>query len=243
MNEDDDQQGTAPNGTDGPERQESIWTTLDGSTPVRPQPEASPLTFTKPEPRPLTFPAPPAPAAQQAAGPWPADRPVFVLATWWARAGAWILDNLLFGILISFVTIPLALALGMTVEEATFFLAGGDLEPPDSVTQPALAYALLALQILGPPIIAAAFLLRWAGQTPGKRATGVRVVTEDGAPLTFGRALLRELVWKTMIIVPLAGITFFVALLANYLWPLRDPQNRAGQDFFAKTRVVTAPKR
>lgn len=241
MNEDDDQQGTAPHGTGGHEPQESIWTTLDGSTPVRPQPEASPLTFTKPEPRPLTFPAPPAPAAQQAA-PWSEDRPVFVLATWWARAGAWILDNLLFGILVSFATIPLALALGMTVEEATIFLSGGDLEPPSSVTQPAFAYALLALQILAPPIIAAVFLTRWAGQTPGKRATGIRVVTEDGAPITLGRALKRELVWKTLLIVPLAGITFFVAFLANYLWPLRDPQNRAGQDYFAKTRVVTAPR-
>lgn len=234
MNEEDDQQGSAA--------QESIWRPLDGSAPVRPQPAAAPLSFTKPEPRPLAFPASPAQAAQAPLGGAAGDRPVFVLAGWGGRLAAYIIDNIAFGLLVSCITLPLALALGMTIEESVTFLGGGNFEPPDSVTQPALAYALLALQVLAPPTIAAVVLWRWAGQTPGKRALGIRVVLEEGTPMTFGRALQRELIAKTLILVPLTAITFGLAFLANYLWPLRDPQNRAGHDYLAKTRVVTAPK-
>lgn len=240
MNDEDDQQAEAP--------QESIWQPLDGSAPVRPQPSAPPLSFTKPEPRPLPFPASPASAAQDAFGRPAADasaggRAVFVLAAWWPRAGAYIIDNLVFGLLAMCVTLPLALALGMTVEEAARFLGGGDFQPPDSVAQPALAYLVLAVQILAPPTLAAVFLARWRGQTPGKRAVGITVVLEEGTPMTFGRAVQREVVAKTLILVPLTAITFGLALVANYLWPLRDAQNRAGHDFFAKTRVVKAPER
>lgn len=232
MTDDDDKQvpGEAP---------ESIWRQLDGSTPVRPQPQATPLSFTKPEPRPLTFPQAPA-AAAQAQPPAIGGQPVFVLANWGSRFGAYVIDNILFGIIVFCLTLPAAMALGMSAEEALVFLSGS-LEVPKSVDQPALAWALVAAQAIAPPLIAAVFLARWAGQTPGKRLVGLRVVPEDATPMTFGRAFQREVVAKTLIIVPLTGITFGIAFLANYLWPLKDAQNRAGHDFFAKTRVVTAP--
>lgn len=232
MNDEDDQQAEAP--------QESIWQPLDGSAPARPEPAAAPFTFTKPEPRPLAFPSAPAPGETQDPFGRPAEtggRPVFVLANWGARFGAYIIDNIVFGIVVLFATMPAAIALGMTVEEAFNFL-GGSFKLPDTVTTPALAWALFGLQILGPPFLAAGFLALRAGQTPGKSAVGIRVVPEDGTPMTFGRAVQREVVAKTLILVPLAALTLLVAFLANYLWPLRDAQNRAGHDFFAKTRVV-----
>lgn len=217
---------------------ESIWQPLDGSAPKPAQPEPAPLSFTKPEPRPLTMPAAPQAAVPQVDPQ--SGRAVFVLGGWGQRLGAYLLDNLLFGFVVLMLTLPGAIAVGMTLEEGIVFLSGS-MEVPEAVKQPALAWGLFALQVLGPPTIAAAFLARWQGQTPGKRVIGLRVVTEEGAPMSFGRALQRELVAKTLIVGALTVITFGIAFLANYLWPLRDAQNRAGHDFFAKTRVVTAP--
>src|SRR5882672_8253881 len=54
------------------------------------------------------------------------------------------------------------------------------------------------------------------GQTLGKQATGIRIVRDDGQPMTFGRALLREGVGKYL----LALITLYVYLIVDYLWPL-----------------------
>ncbi len=215
----------------------SIWQPLDGSAPRLPDPAPAPLSFSKPDPRPLTMPAPPQPAVPRIDPR--TGQAVFVLGGWGQRLGAYLLDNLLFGFVVFLLTLPGAIAVGMTLEEGIVFLSGS-MEVPDAVAQPALAWGLFALQVLGPPTIAAVFLSLWRGQTPGKRVTGLRVVTEEGAPMSFGRALQRELVAKTLIIGALTVITFGVAFLANYLWPLRDPQNRAGHDFFAKTRVVTA---
>ncbi len=222
---------------DDDRERESIWQPLDGSAPQPRAAEPSPLSFTKPEPRPLAFPAPTpaAPAVDPSSG-----RAVFVLGGWWQRLGAYVLDNLLFGFIVLMVTLPATVALGMTLEEGVVFLSG-NFEVPETVRQPELAWAVLAAQLLSPPLIAAAFLVRWQGQTPGKRALGLRVVGEDGAPLTFGRAVQRELVAKTFLVGVVTVLTFGIGFLANYLWPLRDPQNRAGHDFFAKTRVVTAP--
>ncbi len=69
------------------------------------------------------------------------------------------------------------------------------------------------------------------GQTLGKMALGIRVVTaEDGEPLGVGRAGLRILVW-TVLAIP-AGLGFLTAL-----W---RPDRRGLHDRFAGTRVVRA---
>lgn len=228
-----------PQPSEEPRERESIWQPLDGSAPKPPTPAAAPLSFTKPEPRPLTFPSAPAPAAPVVdAG---SGQQVFVLGAWGPRLGAYLLDNLLFGFIVLLLTLPASLALGMTLEEGMVFLSGS-MEVPSSVRTPELAWVLFGAQALAPPLVAAAFLTRWQGQTPGKRVVGLRVVTEEGTPLTFARALQRELIAKTLLVGVLTVITIGIAFLANYLWPLRDPQNRAGHDIFAKTRVVTAPR-
>jgi uncharacterized RDD family membrane protein YckC len=72
------------------------------------------------------------------------------------------------------------------------------------------------------------------GQTLGKQATGIRIVRDDGQPMTFGRALLREGVGKYL----LALITLYVYLVVDYLWPLWDRENQALHDKIASTHVV-----
>jgi uncharacterized RDD family membrane protein YckC len=73
------------------------------------------------------------------------------------------------------------------------------------------------------------------GQTLGKQATGIRIVRDDGQPMTLGRALLREGVGKQL----LGIITLYIYLVVDYLWPLWDRKNQALHDKIASTHVVT----
>jgi len=69
------------------------------------------------------------------------------------------------------------------------------------------------------------------GQTLGKMATGIKVVTAgSGSPLDLGRALLRTVIWL-LLAIP-AGLGFLTTLLS------RD--HRGLHDRFARTRVVRA---
>lgn len=209
----------------------SIWQTLDGSTPVRP---AEPSRFTKPSTGPLEFPglAPSRPST--GGGPAVTDdgRTVLTLAGWGSRLGAFLLDNLIAGFLVLLVSVPAAMAMGMSFDQALTFLSSAEI--PSGVGSSDKFYALFVAQSLAQPTLLAIFLTRWNGQSPGKRALGLRVVRETGEPMTFAVAVRREVLAKTILIV----LTFGLAFIPNYLWPLWDDQNRAGHDFLAKTRVV-----
>ena len=66
-----------------------------------------------------------------------------------------------------------------------------------------------------------------AGQTPGKRLMGVRVVRSDGQRLHLGNAIRRELAY------PLSGLLFL-----GYLWILFDNRRQGWHDKLAGTIVV-----
>ena len=66
-----------------------------------------------------------------------------------------------------------------------------------------------------------------AGQTPGKRVMGVRIVRTDGQRLNFGNALRRAIGYV------LSGILFL-----GYLWILFDDQRQGIHDKLAGTMVV-----
>ena len=66
-----------------------------------------------------------------------------------------------------------------------------------------------------------------AGQTPGKRVMGVRVVRTDGKRIKFGNALRRWI-----------GYTLSAILLLGYLWILFDNRRRGFHDKLAGTMVV-----
>jgi uncharacterized RDD family membrane protein YckC len=68
-----------------------------------------------------------------------------------------------------------------------------------------------------------------SGQTVGKRATSIRVISSlDGGPIGFGRGLLRYL-GKVI-----SGLAFGL----GYRWMLWDPQRQTWQDKIANTFVV-----
>ena len=86
-------------------------------------------------------------------------------------------------------------------------------------------------------VTAALYLLFWllydigfwmlAGQTPGKRVMGVRVVRTDGKRLKLGNALRREI-----------GYWLSAILFLGYLWILFDNRRQGFHDKLAGTMVV-----
>jgi uncharacterized RDD family membrane protein YckC len=81
-------------------------------------------------------------------------------------------------------------------------------------------------------IVGVYFVLFWstAGQTPGMRIMGVRVIARDGRPPGVGRSCVR------LIGLGLAIIPFFL----GFVPALIDERRRALQDFLAGTVVLYA---
>jgi uncharacterized RDD family membrane protein YckC len=132
-------------------------------------------------------------------------------AGWWPRAGAVVLDGLLVGL-------PVGVAIAL--------IAGEDASSLDGTS-------LRAITWLAGVVYATLMLTYRHGQTLGKQATAVRVLTEDGMSVRPGRSAARESVKA------LFGVTV-VLYVIDVLWPLWHPENRALHDLIAGTRVVRA---
>ena len=74
------------------------------------------------------------------------------------------------------------------------------------------------------------------GQTVGKQAMGIRVVRENGQPMTIPSAIVRETLGRQLISL----LSYGLYLFPDYLWPLRDSRNQALHDKIARTFVVAA---
>ena len=74
------------------------------------------------------------------------------------------------------------------------------------------------------------FELAWSGQTPGKRALGIRVVRDEGFPVDAGAAVIRNVVRVVEFAFGIYVISALVMLLS--------PQNKRPGDFAAGTIVV-----
>ena len=101
---------------------------------------------------------------------------------------------------------------------------------PAQVSFPTMGLVTL-LNFLIPLIYQTAFLY-WRGQTIGKMALGIKVVTPEGAGLGLGKCIGR----------PLAEILSGCLLLIGYLMVLWDPEKRALHDRLAGTRVIKVRK-
>jgi uncharacterized RDD family membrane protein YckC len=187
--------------------------------PVEPAPAFSPPTA----PGYGTSPVPPGafapPSAAAAHEPW-------VLAEWWRRAVAAIIDGVIVTIAVVILLIPLA-AVGLSVDTdggAVAFAVG-------------LLVVVLAL-VVASFLYAPVLMARTNGQTVGKMAVDIRVVRASGRRMDFGWAFLREVVVKAFGFGILSSFTFGLASLLDYLWPLWDSENRALHDFAVDTRVI-----
>ncbi len=136
-------------------------------------------------------------------------------ASWWARAGALVLDWIIVGAV-----------------WFCFFLLAGVLE----TTAPTLrTISLIAgvVVIIALPIYNYCFLQSWNGATVGKRLLGIAVVRERSnhtlpASSLFGRWAMTNCL----------GILCNIGALLDHLWPLWDDKNQTIHDKVVSSIVV-----
>ena len=136
---------------------------------------------------------------------------VLYVASWWARFAAYLLDQ----ILMSAVLIGGLLLVDVGESDALFIA---------TVISGVLVYLLY-----NPLLVAFNH-----GQTLGKKLLGMRVTNKDLTPTGLGRAVLRELVFKTF------GSILSPFNLIDYLWAAGREDRRALHDLGAGTVVVQA---
>ena len=153
----------------------------------------------------------------------------YTLASWWSRVGAQLIDGLIVGVGALILFLPVGAALGVGFAD-------------DSDATVWAAVAGLLLWVLCVAIIAFLYapvlMARTNGKTVGRMVLGIRVVRTSGERITFGFALLREVLIKTVIFGIAGSFTAGIAPLLDVLWPLWDEENRALHDFIVNTRVV-----
>ena len=163
----------------------------------------------------------------------PTDTPVagrWQLSGWWRRAGAQVIDGIVVGViaLVLFAIFAAFAGGGFLVGDTTGYIAAvlGILGFGLCVVVAALVYAPL-------------MMAKTNGKTLGRMACGIRVVRANGRPITFGYATVREVLVKWLLIGVIAGsLTFGLAALVDYLWPLWDEENRALHDFVVDSRTI-----
>ena len=154
--------------------------------------------------------AAPAPAAAVLAAPAPASAPE--LASWPRRVAAKLIDWA--------AVVGAGIAAALT--SAPFATASGEL----GSVGVAIVIAWILFAILSPWLMVAIW-----GQTPGKMALGIKVVTDDAGRVGYLRALGR---YFSEVVL---GI-FYLPLFVSYLWPLWDGRRQTLHDKAART-VVT----
>ena len=136
-----------------------------------------------------------------------------VLAGWWSRVGALLIDGLIIG------TGSIILLIAITAPFSVGFFADENVGIVSIVV--GLLFATLCVTIVA-FLYAPAMMARTNGQTLGRMALGIRVVRAKGQPMTFGFAMLREVPVKALLFGIAASLTFGLASLADALWPLWD---------------------
>lgn len=189
------------------------------------QPPPGPGPQQWPPAQPAGVPGYPPPAPDPFAG----GGPVYELSGWWRRVGAALIDAFLVAIATVILSAPVG---GFTSTSGT---GDNSLDFKFHLNGVGLTINILVFICLIPLVMA-----RTNGRTVGKIATGIRVVREDGQPVDFGFALVRDFLVKNLLFGFAAVFTLGIATLLNYLWPLWDDQNRALHDRMVKSRVVRA---
>jgi uncharacterized RDD family membrane protein YckC len=152
-----------------------------------------------------------------------------VLASWWSRVGAAIIDGLIIGAAAMVILIPLGVGV--------FASGSSDSEGGVIAFVIGLILAVIALAVVA-LIYAPVMMWKTNGKTVGRMVTGIRVVRANGQPMDFGTAALREVVVKALGVGIAASLTGGIAYLVDVLWPLWDDENRALHDFPTNTRTV-----
>lgn len=152
--------------------------------------------------------------------PWVAQTGGY--ASYWARAGGYILDAIIVAIISVVVQLPLH---GWhTAYTNTAGTRVGHLQ---------FDMAALVLQAAIVTVYATVFLGARRGQTPGMMAARIRLVSADsGGPVGYGRALARA------VLAYVLGIVLFFPLVIDLLWPIWDKRNQTLHDKAVRSVVI-----
>jgi uncharacterized RDD family membrane protein YckC len=155
--------------------------------------------------------------------------PAYVLSGWWRRVGAAVIDGIVIalGALVLLVTVTAPFSVG--------FFASDSAGATSLVIGLLLAVACVSVAAL---LYAPAMMTRTDGRTLGRMATGIRVVRASGEPMSFGIAVIREVVLKAFAFPLFGSMTGGILNLLDVLWPLWDGEKRALHDIVVDTRVV-----
>jgi uncharacterized RDD family membrane protein YckC len=185
------------------------------------------------------YPEWPPPDPAQAYGPYYAQPPAgpyippgVELASWGSRLAAYLIDAVM--------GMVLGLVLAVGAGFAVYGLSGGpDADSAGWVTG-VLVYVGVAILwfFLYEPLTMKRQGQR-NGQTLGKQMLDIRVVREDGYPVTAGTALMRDVLIQSIVIGFIGGF-FYVPPILDGLWPLWDARNQSLHDKVANTFVIRA---
>ena len=194
-----------------------------GGTPDSPRHESGLPGYTSPAPPGAGGPV--APAYERP----PALGGRYVLAGWWSRVGAQLIDGFIISAVALVLFLPIGAALGVGFAD-------------DSDASLGAVIAGLILWVVCVALIsflyAPVFMARTNGKTLGRMVMNIRVVRTSGEHISFGFAMLREVLIKTVIFGIAGSFTAGLAPLLDVLWPLWDEENRALHDYIVNTRVV-----
>ena len=249
----------------------TAWTAHTSARPSAPTP--APQAGPQAEPAPASPPAVPAggagdgtarPVVIPASGP--GAQPsieiagvTHTLAAWWPRAVGYVIDALVkFAFTLPFLAAAVLIAIGVdwqaidldklqageTVDGRIPGLSAADTARLGGAFLVLIAGSLLVELTYQPMTMARRG--RNNGRTWGMQAMGIRVVRDNGQPMTYGPALVREFLVMGVLFGVIGAIGNAIAVVAGsvivlvfYLWPLWDAQNRAAQDFICSTHVVS----
>jgi len=144
--------------------------------------------------------------------------PSALLAGFWSRFGAYLVDLILVGIVVSIIAAVLGIDSFVDTTDSTgatrsFRVSG--------------SYQLLNLLVAAPYFL---YLEGTSGQTLGKKLLGIQVVAADTLQpgIGYGKAAIRYL----------GRILSAIACLLGYLWMLWDGEKQTWHDKMASTKVV-----
>jgi uncharacterized RDD family membrane protein YckC len=146
------------------------------------------------------------------------------LSSWGRRVAATLLDWLI-------LLIPVAAVIALVVIVAFSSDAGA------VATGIASGLAYLLVLIFYAPVLMAR-QGEHNGQTWGKQIVGIQVVRDNGEPVDFGFAFLRDVIVKGLLFGFVGGWFFSIPTIVDYLWPLWDGENRCLHDMVVSTHVV-----
>ncbi len=151
-----------------------------------------------------------------------------VLAGWWSRVGAAILDGLILLMMCVIAGVVIGLGIGLSGQDTSSQLLVNVIAAGAGLVVGAIYYGVLMARNGARN-----------GQTWGMQATGIRVIRVDGQPMRVGLVLVRQILVQQLLFGTL-GFLLLIPTFLNYLWPLWDKENRALHDMMCSTRVVIA---